>query len=151
MRLSILRDLRAESRRIYRHGVAHSIHRASVDFDDGEGRWATYIALDHRLDDTQAARIFQAFDQWLHEAGMPPQGSDPISSDTLFGARAAGGYFMLYFPGSQTAGETTEHQWVLITEPHAEDDYAIFTLVPTPKTIARIRRRLHRRARRSAP
>lgn len=41
LRLSVLRDRRAENEWIYTRGVAHSIHRASVDLDDGEASRAT--------------------------------------------------------------------------------------------------------------
>lgn len=146
LRLSVLPVLRAENQWIYEHGIAHSIHRASVDYDDGEASgWPTYIALDRRLDDQQAARIHEAFEQWLSQAGLPPSGSDPISSTTLFGAQARGGYFFLHLPVSQTAGVTTEHRWMLIPEPrHGEGDI-IVTPVPVTKQLRKIRARLRRR------
>lgn len=151
LRLSVLRDLRDESEWIFEHGLAHSIHRSSVDYDDGEARWATYIALDHRLDDQQATRIHAAFEEWLSQAGLPPSGSKPISSETLFGAEAKGGYFILHLPVSQTAGVTADHRWMLITEPHDDESDVIVTPVPVPKRLARIRRRLHGKSeRRSA-
>lgn len=152
VRSKILRDLGAENQRIYEHGVAHSIHRASMDYDDGEACWASYIALDHRLDDRQAARIHAAFEQWLSEAGLPPARSEPISSATLFGAQATGGYFILHLPVSTIAGATTEHEWMLITEPQDGESDVIVTPVPGPKKLRRIRRRLRRKAeRRGAP
>lgn len=146
LRLSVLRDLRAENEWIFEHGVAHSIHRASVDYDDGEARWATYIALDHRLDDRQAATIYAAFEQWLSPAGLPPSGSKPISSEVLFGAQAKGGYFILHLPVSMAAGDTTEHEWMLITEPQDDESDVVVTPVPTPKKLVKIRRKLHRKA-----
>ncbi|WP_396911138.1 hypothetical protein [Mycolicibacterium sp.] len=148
LRLSVLRDLRAENEWNFEHGVAHSIHRASVDYDDGEASWATYIALDHRLDDPQAATIHGAFEQWLSQAGLPPSGSKPISSATLFGMQARGGYFILHLPVSTTAGETTEHKWLLITEPHENESDVIVTPVPVSKRLQKIRRKLHRKAER---
>ncbi|WP_341258324.1 MULTISPECIES: hypothetical protein [Gordonia] len=100
-RLSILRDLQAENRWIYEHGVAHSIHRASIDYDDGEDTWATYIALDHRVHDKQAETIHRAFEEWLRSTGLPPAGSAPISSAALFGPQMKGGYFILHPPMSR--------------------------------------------------
>src|SRR5690625_6287646 len=51
VRLSVFRGLRAENRWVFEHGVPYSIHRSSVDYDDGEtSGWPTYIALNHRLD-----------------------------------------------------------------------------------------------------
>ncbi|WP_165646455.1 hypothetical protein [Mycobacteroides abscessus] len=151
LRLSALRDLRVENAWVYGHGVAHSIHRACIDYDDGEARWATYIALDHRLDDGQAATIHAAFELWLFQAGLPPSGSKPISSETLFGEQAQGGYFILHLPVSTTAGETTAHKWLLITQPQDDERDVIVTPVPIPKKLAKIRRTLHRKAaRRSA-
>ncbi|MCP2624021.1 hypothetical protein [Mycolicibacterium smegmatis] len=147
LRLSILRDLRDQNEWIFEHGVAHSIHRASVDYE-GEASWSTYIALDHRLDDRQAARIHAAFEQWLSQAGLPPSGSKPIASTTLFGAQAKGGYFILHLPVSQTAGATAEHEWMLITEPQADESDVIVTPVPVPKRLQKIRRELRRRAER---
>lgn len=151
LRLSVWRHLGAENARIFEHGVAHSIHRASVDYDDGEAAgWPTYIVLDHRLDDRQATRIHEAFEQWLKTSGTPPSGSGPISSETLFGSRARGGYFFLHLPVSQTAGETAEHRWLLITEPSGSDDAGGVTAtpVPVPKRLRRIRSRLRRKAER---
>ena len=147
LRTSAWKDLGVENRRIFEHGVAHSIHRASVDHDDGEaGGWATYIALDHRLGDRQAARIHEAFEQWLRSGGLPPSGSAPVSSATLFGAQAKGGYFFLHLPVSQTAGSTTEHQWMLITEPSDGERTGdvIVTPVPVWKRLRKIRAKLRR-------
>jgi len=152
-RLSLLRDLHAENEWIFEHGVAHSTHRSSVDYDDGEARWATYIALDHRLDDRQAARIHAAFEEWLAREGLPPSGSKPISSQALFGAQAAGGYFVLHLPVSAIAGDTAEHQWIVLTEPRQNADSSggvIVTPVPVPKKLERIHRKLRRRAERRA-
>lgn len=149
LRLSVLRDLHAENEWVFEHGVAHSIHRASIDDNDGEGLWATYIALDHRLDDRRAARIYHAFERWLAQGGMPPSGSKPISSATLFGSDAEGGYFILHLPASQTSGEAVQHQWMLITQPRDEEGDVIVTPVPVAKKLVRIRRKLHRRRRRS--
>lgn len=146
LRLIVLRDLGAENERIFEHGVAHSIHRACVDYDDGEASWATYIALDHRLDDRRAARIHAAFEQWLRLSGAPPSASKPISSMTLFGAQAQGGYFFLHLPVSQAAGATTEHEWMLITEPEDGSDEVVVTPVPVRKRLRRIRKRLRRKA-----
>ncbi|UOQ57024.1 hypothetical protein MUN78_15380 [Leucobacter allii] len=161
LRTSAWRALDAENARIFAHGRAHSVHRMSVDHDDGEAGWATYVALDHRLDDRRAARIHEAFERWLAGSGTPPSGSAPISSEALFGPQAKGGYFFLHLPVSQAAGETTEHQWVLITDPPGSagpldpgDDApeVIVTPVPVPKRLRRIRARLRRKAeRRRAP
>ncbi|ASO21775.1 hypothetical protein FHR81_003424 [Actinoalloteichus hoggarensis] len=146
LRLSVLRDLHSENAWIYEHGVAHSIHRASVDHDDGEAGWATYIALDHRLDDHHAARIHDAFEQWLSPARMPPSGSGPLSSATLFGPQAAGGYFLVRLPVSTIAGDTTEHRWMLVTAPRDGEGDVIVTPVPVPKKLTRIRATLRRKA-----
>jgi len=145
VRLSILRDLRVENMWIYEHGVAHSIHRTSVDYDDGEASWATYTALDHRLSDRQAARIHAAFEQWLAQSGLPPSGATPISSTALFSSEAKGGHFILHLPVSTIAGDTTEHRWILITEPRDGDGEVLMTPVPVPKKLEKIRQKLHRR------
>ncbi|MFC0673015.1 hypothetical protein [Brachybacterium hainanense] len=150
LRLSVWRDLSRENRWIHERSVAHSIHRASVSYDDGEGgAWATHIALDHRLDDGHAARIHEAFEQWLLENSAPP-GSGPISSEDLFGAAAKGGYYILHMPLPQTAGEPVEHQWLLITEPRAEGGDVLVTPVPVPAKLRRIRATLRRRDERRA-
>ncbi len=148
LRQSVWRDLGVENQWILQRGIAHSIHRASVDYDDGEaGGWATYIALDHRLEDRHAARIHEAFEQWLRLPGLPSSGSGPISSESLFGSAATGGYYFLHLPVSQTAGEDTEHQWLLITEPRdGDDDEVIVTPVPVRKQLTKIRAKLRRRA-----
>lgn len=151
LRLSVYANLRVENQWIYEHGVAHSIHRASVDYDDGEASgWPTYIALDRRLDDQQATRIHEAFEQWLSLTGLPPSGSGPISSSALFGVQAKGGYFFLHLPVSQTAGVTTEHRWLLITEPRDGEGDIIVTPVPVAKQLRKIRTKLRRRAARKA-
>lgn len=146
LRLSVLRNLRAENEWIFEHGVVHSIHRASLDYDDGEARWATYIALDHRLDDRQATRIHAAFEEWLSRKGLPPARSNPLSSATLFGAPAEGGYFILHLPVSAIAGTTAEQEWVLITEPREGSDEVTITPVPVPKKLQKIRRKLRRKS-----
>ncbi|MGO2110476.1 MAG: hypothetical protein ACTH31_02570 [Pseudoclavibacter sp.] len=147
LRLSILPDIRAENQWIFERSVAHSLHRASVDYDDGEASgWATYIALDHRLDDQRATRVHVAFEEWLSVSGLPPSGSGPISSATLFGTQAHGGYFFLHLPVSQTAGATTEHRWMLISDPRDEDGDVIVTPVPVGKQLRKLRAKLRRRA-----
>lgn len=75
-------------------------------------------------------------------------GLKPISSETLFGPQAKGGYFILHLPVSTIAGDTTEHQWMLITQPQEYERDVIVTPVPVPKKLARIRRRLHRKTER---
>jgi hypothetical protein len=148
LRLSVYRELVAENPWIFERGVAYSIHRASVDYDGGEtGRWATYITLDWRLDDLQVARIHAAFERWLGTSGLPPSGSGPISSETLFGAQAKGGYFFLHLPVSQTAGDDVKNEWVLITEPRKAGEDLIVTPVPPPKQLQRMRAKVERRAR----
>jgi len=149
LRLSVFRDLRAENQWIYERGVAHSIHRASVDYDDGEASWPTYIVLDHRLDDEKAARIHEAFEQWLSLAALPPSGSAPVPSARLFGAQAEGGYFFLHLPVSQTADATTEYRWLLITRPRDTEDDLIVTPVPVAKRLRKIRVKLDRKAARA--
>lgn len=148
VRLSVYRNLVAENPWIFAHGVAYSIHRSSVDYDGGEtGGWATYIALDWRLDDQQAACIHAAFEKWLRTSGLPPSGSGPISSESLFGAPAKGGYFFLHLPVSQTAGDDVKNEWVLITEPRKAGDDVIVTPVPAPKQLRRMRAKAERRTR----
>ncbi|WP_300267700.1 hypothetical protein [Microbacterium sp.] len=72
----------------------------------------------------------------------------------MFGSQATGGYFILQLPVSQTADETTEHQWMLITEPRNGDDGGagdvIVTPVPVAKRLKKIRTRLQQKAERSA-
>lgn len=152
-RLFLFHGLRAENEWIFQHHVAHSIHRTPFDRDDGDsGGWATYVALDHRIDNRHATEIGEAFERWLRTTGLPPSGSGPISSATLFGPQLAGGWFFLHLPVSQTAGETTEYEWMLITAPHKRDgsnaDEVIVTPVPPRKRLHRIRARLRRKAER---
>lgn len=147
LRLSVLSDLHSENEWAYEHGVAHSLHRTSVDYDDGEvGGWPTYIALDHGLDDKKAARIHEAFEQWLALAGLPPSGSNPISSTRLFGEHAKGGYFILHLPVSETAGVTSQYRWMLIAEPREDDGEMIVIPVPVKRQLQKIRAKLRRRA-----
>jgi hypothetical protein len=148
LRLSVHAGLRIENEWILRHHAAHSIHRTSVDYDDGEASWATYIALDHRFDDRQAALIQEAFEQWISQAGLPPSGSAPISSEVLFGTRARGGYFILHLPVSQAARETTGYRWMLITPPRDGDGEVLVTPVPTGKRFRRLREKAHRKTER---
>lgn len=151
LRLSVMSDLPAENSRIYEHGIAHSLHRTTVDYDNGEvGGWPTYIALDHRLDVQKAARIHEAFEQWLSLAGLPPSGSEPISSARLFGAHAKGGYFILHLPVSETAGVTTRHRWMLITEPRDGEDDLLVTPVPEEKQLQKMRAKARQKAARRA-
>lgn len=152
LQLSVHADLRGENEWIFQHSTAHSIHRASVDYDDGEAPgWATYIALDHHLDDALAALIHEAFERWISSVGLPPSGSGPISSELLFGAAARGGYFFLQLPVSQTAGQTTDHRWMLITEPRDSGSELLVTPVPVGHKFRRLRGRARRRsARRSS-
>lgn len=147
-RLRALAELGSEDEWIYRNSSAHSIHRTSVDYDDGEASWATYIALDHRLDDRQAALIHEAFEQWISQAGLPPSGSAPISSEVLFGRDARGGYFILHLPVSQAAGETTSYRWTLITPPRDGDGEVLVTPVPTGKRFRTLREKAHRKTER---
>lgn len=149
LRLSVLRDLRGENERVFEHGVAHSIHRSSFDDDSGEASgWATYIALDHHLTDAQAARIHEAFEQWLSRAGLPPSGTGPISSATLFGPEAQGGYFIMHLPVSTTAGVTTKYRWMLITQPQKGEDEVIVTPVPVGNRLRKLRAKAARKERR---
>ncbi len=151
LRLSVLRTLRVENQWVFERGVAHSIHRTAVDRDDGEGRWATYVAIDHRVDDRRAARIHAAFEHWLAQEGPPASGSAPLSSTALFGAQAAGGYFLPSLPVSETSGETTTYEWMLITPPGATIDETIVTPVPRQKHLQRLRRLRRATARRAGP
>lgn len=146
LRRSVLRTLRAEDQWVFEHGVAHSIHRTTTDYDDGEARWATYVAIDHRIGDRQAALIHQAFELWLTQVRPLRSGSSPIASASLFGAQASGGYFLRDLPISQLSEATTEHEWMLITPPGEANDEVIVTPVPTAKHLQRIRRRLRRAA-----
>lgn len=152
-RLFLFHGLREENEWIFQHHVPHSIHRTSLDRDDGDsGGWATYIALDHRINDQCATEICEAFERWLRTTGLPPSGSEPISSATLFGPQLAGGWFFLHLPVSQTAGETTEYEWMLITEPRESEGSdavdVIVTPVPPRKRLQRMRARLRRKAER---
>lgn len=148
--LRIFADLRLDDAWANEHGVAYSIHRSSFD-DDSEGGegWHTYIALDNRLDDQQAERIYAALEQWLSTVGLPPSGSGPISSARLFGADAVGGYFFLRLPVSQAAGADTPYRWMLIAEPRNDDDEVIVIPVPVKKRMQKLRARLRARAART--
>ena len=160
LRFSVWKELSAENAWIFEHGVPHSIHRTSVDYDDGEtSGWATYIALDHRLDYRRAAWIHEAFEQWLRAVGLPKSGSGPVSSEALFGEQATGGYFFLHLPISAMAGSAVENQWIIVTEPRGSasgngkgtgEDEVIVTPVPVPRKLRKIRAKLRRRAARAA-
>lgn len=151
MRLRRLPDVQVRNRWIFEHGVAHSAHRTSVDYDDSDvGRQPTYIALDHRLDDRAAARIYEAFEIWLEAGGMPPSGSGPISSATLFGAQAKGGYFFIHIPIDESAGRSAQHRWMLITEPRDGEAAVIVTPIPARTDFHEVRDKARLRAARRA-
>lgn len=61
-----------------------------------------------------------------------------------------GGYSILHLPVSSIDGATADHEWVLLTEPQGDDLRVLVTPVPVPKKLARIRRRLRRKAARGA-
>lgn len=154
LRLSVYSDLHAEDQWIFEHGVAHSLHRTSVDYDDSEvGMQPTYIALDHRLDNRTAAQIHEAFEIWLRAGNMPPSGSAPISSTTLFGAQADGGYFFLHVPFDDSPDGSAHHRWLLITKPRDSDESVTVTTIPARTDFQKKRdraRRMREKARLSA-
>ncbi|MGV2983158.1 hypothetical protein ACNPNP_05555 [Microbacterium sp. AGC85] len=142
LRLSAYPDLRVEDQWIFEHGVAHSLHRTSVDYDDSEvGPRPTYIALDHRLDNRTAAQIYEAFEIWLRAGHMPPSGSEPISSTTLFGAQAEGGYFFLHVPFNEFPDGSAQHRWMLITKPRDGEESVIVTTIPARTDFQKVRDR----------
>ncbi|OFV76952.1 hypothetical protein [Rhodococcus erythropolis] len=68
-RLGQLSQVRADDQWLHQHGVPCSLHRSPYAADDGEGgSWTTFIAIDHRTPDEQAARIHRSLHDWLsHE------------------------------------------------------------------------------------
>ncbi|WP_406249034.1 hypothetical protein ACI7YT_03170 [Microbacterium sp. M] len=156
-------EARKDAEWIHTHGIAHSIHPSPYKTSDGEGgTWPTFIAIDHRLPEEQAAMIFRALDAWLSQPDVQGElefGSlqvrAPITSAELFGPRGAGGLYLGSIPGFDSVGDFLEHEWVLVSDPRDPDDDGAggkhVTTVPTEPELRRIRARLRRRAeRRSA-
>ncbi|WP_420039060.1 hypothetical protein [Gordonia sp. MP11Mi] len=152
-RLSLIKDVHAQNEWIFKHGVLHTIHRSPFDSDDGEGgSWPTFIAIDHRVTDERATRLYQALHTWLSDdavqvafdsGALHHRGT--IATAELFGDDAADGYFLSTIPGSDTAAHFAGHRWVLIT-PSVDDGREItVTTVPLEKKLRRIRRKLHRK------
>ncbi|MFB7250101.1 hypothetical protein [Microbacterium sp. NPDC056234] len=156
-------DIRKDAEWIYAHGVAHSIHPSPYTIDDGEGGyWPTFIAIDHRLREDKATRVFRALDAWLSQPDVQGalkygslRGRAPFTSEELFGPPGAGGLYLGSIPGFGSAGAFLEHEWVLITDPREpvddRSDRKHVTTVPTIAELRKIRARLHRKAERRSP
>jgi|GEM_PF-2615191 len=138
---------------VFENGAAHSLHLAPYEADDGEGgSWPTFIAIDHRTTDEQAARLHQALRTWVSERATRDAlafGSlhkrSAISTTELFGADASGGYFLGSIPVSGTAADVAAQEWVLITKSPEGTVDAEVTPVPRERQLLAIRRKLRRR------
>ncbi|WP_326698505.1 hypothetical protein OG909_14940 [Streptomyces sp. NBC_01754] len=158
LRVSMTGQVRRENEWIYRHGMPCTIHRSPYDRDGGEsGRWPTFIALDHRLDDERAARIHRALSTWLGRAEVQaildvrPE-STVISSSEIFGPEIEGGWYVETAPGFGTADEFAEHRWILVTEPRdPQQNRPTVTTVPLKKKLLKTRAKLRRKAARVGP
>lgn len=147
-------EVHKDNQWIFEHGTAHTIHRSPFTRDGGEGFISpTFIAIDHRVDDAQAARIHQALHTWLsdgtvqeqlsHRTLRQPQGV--IVAQEIFGPEATGGYYVESVPGFGSADDF-EAPWVLVTEPRDGQSEPNVTTVPYGKKLRRIRSKLRRRA-----
>jgi len=146
-RRRMMREAGRDDEHVFELGAACSIHRASVDYDDGECTgWPTYIALDHRLPDRHAALVHAAFERWLAREGVPEADPGRIRSESLFGEKAAGGYFFRSLPGIQISGTTTERRWLLVAESRVGGAELLVVPVPVGARFRRIRERALRRA-----
>jgi len=72
---------------------------------------------------------------------MPPSGSEPISSTTLFGAQAEGGYFFLHVPFNEFPDGSAQHRWMLITKPRDGEESVIVTTIPARTDFQKVRDR----------
>lgn len=150
-RASLTSDVRAENEWIFEHGVPCSIHRSPHLRRGAEGGgWATLIAIDHRLPDDEAARIYRALHAWLSDDEVDADLDDEVmrertvlSSREIFGDAAAGGYYVESSSGLSTASDIDAHRWVLITEPRDKASGRLtVTTVPTDAKRQKIRRKL---------
>lgn len=151
-------DARKDAEWIYATSVPHSIHPSPYKINDGEGGlWPTFIAIDHRIPDEKAARVFRALQAWLSQPEVQGelefgslQGRAPITSAELFGPFGDGGLYLGSIPGFGSAPAFLEHEWVLISEPRepggAKEKHV--TTVPTVEDLRKIRAKLHKTAER---
>jgi hypothetical protein len=151
-------DVRKDAEWIYAHGVAPSSHPSPYEATDGEGgTWPTFVAIDHRLPEEDAARVFRALEAWLSQSDVQGelefgslQGRSLITSAELFGPPGAGGLYLGSIPGFGSVGDFLEHEWVLVSDPRDPDDDGAggkhVTTVPTEPELRKIRARLRRRA-----
>ncbi|WP_406409544.1 hypothetical protein OG923_12005 [Streptomyces halstedii] len=155
LRTNLASEVRKDNQWIFEHGTAHTIHRSPFTHDGGEGFTSpTFIAIDHRIDDAQAARIHQALYTWLSDGTVQeqlsrrtlrrPQGV--IAAQDIFGPEATGGYYVESVPGFGSADDFEAHRWALVTEPRDERSEPNVTTVPCGKKLRRIRSKLRRRA-----
>ena len=156
-------EARRDAEWIYAHGIAHSIHPSPYKSTDGEGgAWLTFIAIDHRLPEEKAAKVFRALHDWLSQSDVqgelefgPLQERAPITSAELFGPRGAGGLYLGTISGFGSVGGFLEHEWVLVSDPRDPDDDGAsrkhVTTVPPAADLRKIRAQVRRKAeRRSA-
>lgn len=147
-------EVHKDNQWIFEHGTAHTIPPPFTR-DGGEGFVSpTFIAIDHRVDDAQAARIHQAPHTWLSDGTVQeqlsrrtlrqPQGV--IAAQEIFGPEATGGYYVESVPGFGSADDFEAHRWVLVTEPRDGQSEPNVTTVPYGKKLRRIRSKLRRRA-----
>ncbi|MGO1850417.1 hypothetical protein [Microbacterium sp.] len=150
LRVGITSEVRADNEWIYRHGVPCSIHLSPFARSGGEGEsWPTFIGIDHRLSDEHAARIHQAFHNWLSDPevqGELDSGSlqtrNVIASEELFGGAAVGGYYLSSLPGFGSASDFAAHEWALLTVPREAGGAMSVTTVPRDEKRAKIRRKI---------
>ncbi|MDQ0613448.1 hypothetical protein QF046_001089 [Microbacterium sp. W4I4] len=149
LRLSVRKDDLAEHVRIFQHGIPCTIHRAPHDRSGGDGDSSpTFIALDHRLDEHQAARIHEALRNWIAKVGDGWL-DDIIPAERLFGPEARGGWYLPWIPGFGSAEDFAAHQWVLITAPKDPEDPApTVTTIPQSDAFRRLRAKARRKAER---
>ncbi len=155
LRASLTSEVRGDNQWIFEHGIPHTIHRSPFTRDGGEGFTSpTLIAIDHRADDAQAARIHQALHAWLSDAavqehlthGSLRQPRQVVPTQEIFGPDAKGGYYLESAPGFGSSDDFEAHPWALITEPRDKRSEPNVTTVPRGKKLQRIRAKLRRKA-----
>ncbi len=155
LRASLTPEIRRAHQWIFEHGVPHTIHRSPFTRNGGEGFVTpTLIAIDHRLDDAQAARIHHALHAWLSDEAVQEQLShgslrqpqQTIPAQEIFGPNAKGGYYVESIPGFGSPDDFEPHRWALITESRDGQREPHVTTVPDEKKLQRVRAKLRRRA-----
>lgn len=163
VRVAVAAEVRRDNQWIYEHGVPWTVHVSPLARSGGEGEtWPTFIGIDHRVPDEQAARIHAALRSWLSDAEVqweldsgPLQRRSVIRSEELFGDDVTGGCYIAAVPGFGSTDYFAAHEWVLLTEPRDRDgdrddaDEPTVTTVPLPEKRQKIRRKLRAKSARS--